>query len=50
MGWNTKVTAGCINVSDEIPPLVLGAFADNYDRDTHDLRGRFWYVSLNKKF
>jgi hypothetical protein len=33
-----------------MPPLVQGAFADNYDRDTHDLRGRFWYVQASKKF
>ncbi|MSU57180.1 MAG: TonB-dependent receptor [Pedosphaera sp.] len=47
---NTKFTVGCINVTDEVPPLVIGAFADNYDRDTHDLRQRFWYVSVTKKF
>jgi outer membrane receptor protein involved in Fe transport len=47
---NTKFTAGCINVMDEEPPRTVAAFADNYDRDTHDLRGRFWYVALNKKF
>jgi outer membrane receptor protein involved in Fe transport len=47
---NTKFTVGCINVTDEEPPLVEGAFADNYDRDTHDLRGRFLYVSLSKMF
>jgi len=46
----TKVTVGCLNVIDVEPPLVIAAFADNYDRDTADLRGRFWYVSLNKKF
>ncbi len=48
--WQTKVTVGVINVADEAPPLVEGSFADKYDRDTHDLRGRFVYVSLNKKF
>lgn len=50
MPWDVKLTAGCINITDEIPPLVQGAFADNYDRDTHDLRGRFWYIQANKKF
>lgn len=48
--WDARITAGCINVSDEMPPLVQGAFADNYDRDTHDLRGRFWYIQASKKF
>jgi iron complex outermembrane receptor protein len=46
----TKFTVGVVNVTDEEPPLVVGAFADNYDRDTHDLRQRFWYVQLTKKF
>ena len=46
----TKFTIGCINVTDEEPPLVVAAFADNYDRDTHDLRQRFIYASLSKKF
>jgi len=48
--YDTKVTIGVINVADDPPPLALGAFADNYDRDLHDLRGRFIYMSLNKKF
>lgn len=48
--WDTRVTVGVINVADEAPPFVQGAFADRYDRDTHDLRGRFVYGSLNKKF
>lgn len=47
---NTKLTVGCVNVMDKEPPYVAGAFADNYDRDTHDLRGRFVYVRLNKTF
>jgi len=46
----TKFTVGCIDVTDERPPLVVAAFADNYDRDTHDLRQRFVYVALSKKF
>jgi outer membrane receptor protein involved in Fe transport len=47
---NTKFTVGCLNVADEPPPLVQAAFADKYDRDLHDLRQRFVYVSLSKKF
>lgn len=47
---NTKFTVGCLNVTDEAPPLVEAAFADKYDRDLHDLRQRFWYVRLSKKF
>lgn len=48
--WDAKVTVGVINVADTAPPLALGSFADKYDRDTHDLRQRFVYASLNKKF
>lgn len=48
--YDVRLTAGCLNIADEEPPLVVGAFADNYDRDTHDLRGRFWYVEASKKF
>ncbi len=48
--YEVRLTAGCLNVADVEPPLVKGAFADNYDRDTHDLRGRFWYVQASKKF
>ena len=37
-------------IHDEMPPLVEAAFADRYDRDLHDLRQRFWYVQLSKRF
>ena len=47
---NTKFTIGCLNVADTPPPLVEAAFADKYDRDLNDLRQRFVYVSLNKRF
>lgn len=51
-GWlnDSKMTVGVLNVSDERPPLVSGAFADAYDRDTHDLRGRYVYFQGSKKF
>ena len=34
-GWvsDTKLTVGCLNVTDKAPPRVEGAFADKYDRD-----------------
>lgn len=48
--YQVRVTAGCLNVADAAPPLVVGSFADNYDRDLHDLRQRFWYMSLSKRF
>ncbi len=40
---DVRLTVGVQNVTDEAPPLVVGAFADNYDRDTHSLLGRFVY-------
>lgn len=48
--YQIKFTAGCLNVTDEIVPLVVGSFADNYDRSLVDLRQRFWYASLSKRF
>ncbi|MCC6233855.1 MAG: TonB-dependent receptor, partial [Verrucomicrobiales bacterium] len=48
--YQTRVTVGCLNVTDAMPPLAVGAFADRYNRDLHDLRQRFWYVSLSKRF
>ena len=47
---NTKFTIGVLNVADDPPPRVEAAFADKYDRDLHDLRQRFIYASLSKKF
>lgn len=47
---NSRFTVGCLNVTDEAPPLVEGSYADKYDRDTHNLLGRFWYVEFSKKF
>jgi outer membrane receptor protein involved in Fe transport len=48
--YDFKITVGVQNVADKEPPLVQGAFADNYDRDTHSLLGRFVYGQLTKKF
>lgn len=48
--YQIRATVGCLNVTDEVPPLVLAAFADSYDRDLHDLRQRFWYVQVSKRF
>lgn len=48
--YRIKATIGCLNVTDEPPPLVVASFADSYDRDLHDLRQRFWYVQVSKRF
>ena len=48
--YDVKLTVGVLNVTDEPPPRIEAAFADKYDRDLYDLRQRFWYVSVEKKF
>jgi iron complex outermembrane receptor protein len=46
----TTVTLGMQNVTDEDPPFVAGAFENGYDESLTDIRGRFWYVQLRKRF
>ena len=50
MMWGTKLTVGVNNVFDRYPPTVLGAFNDNYDTSLYNIRNRYYYISLNKKF
>ena len=54
-GWRawlngTTVTLGMQNVFDSDPPFVAGSFENNYDESLADVRGRFWYVGLKKRF
>ena len=54
-GWRawlngTTVTLGMQNVFDEDPPFVAGAFENNFDESLADIKGRFWYVQVKKKF
>ena len=54
-GWRawlngTTVTLGMQNVFDKDPPFVAGAFENNYDESLADVRGRFWYIGLKKRF
>src|SRR6059058_4776931 len=54
-GWcawlnGTTLTLGMQNVFDSDPPFVAGAFENNYDESLADVRGRFWYVQLKKRF
>ncbi len=37
------------NVFDSPPPFNAGAFNDNYDTSLYSLRGRYYYIGLNKK-
>jgi hypothetical protein len=54
-GWrawlnNTTVTLGINNFTDEEPPVVSGAFENGYDEQTANVKGRFWYVGVKKRF
>jgi hypothetical protein len=54
-GWrawlnNTTITLGMQNVLDKDPPFVGGAFENGYDPSLADVKGRFCYVQLKKKF
>jgi iron complex outermembrane receptor protein len=54
-GWRawvngTTITLGMQNVFDADPPYVGGAFENGYDESIADVRGRFWYVQLKKRF
>jgi outer membrane receptor protein involved in Fe transport len=47
---NTTIRVGVNNIFDEPPPFNAGAFNDNYDTSLYSLRGRYYYIGLNKKF
>jgi iron complex outermembrane recepter protein len=54
-GWRTwlngtTITVGMQNVFDEDPPFVAGSFENNYDESLADVRGRFWYLQIKKRF
>jgi hypothetical protein len=54
-GWrawlnNTTITLGMQNVFDEDPPFVAGAFENNFDESLANIKGRFCYVQLKKRF
>ncbi len=47
---NTTITLGMQNVTDEDPPFVAGSFENGYDESIANIKGRFWYVGLKKRF
>ena len=54
-GWrawlnNTTVSMGMQNVTDEDPPFVAGNFENGYDESLTNIKGRFWYVGVKKRF
>jgi outer membrane receptor protein involved in Fe transport len=50
MLWNTTLTAGVVNAFDRSPPILFAAFNDNYDTSLYNIRDRYYYISLSKKF
>ena len=51
-GWlnGTTITLGMQNVFDADPPFVAAAFSLGYDASLADVKGRFCYVQLKKRF
>jgi iron complex outermembrane receptor protein len=46
----SKLTIGCLNITDEKPPLISDAVEDNTDKNVYDILGRFLYFEVSKKF
>jgi iron complex outermembrane receptor protein len=54
-GWKawlngTTITLGVNNVFDSDPPFSAGTLENGYEEQSFDVKGRFWYVSLKKRF
>ena len=54
-GWRAwlngvTLTAGMNNVFDQDPPFVASAFENGYDESSSDVKGRFYYLSVKKRF
>jgi iron complex outermembrane receptor protein len=45
-----KFTVGCLNITDENPPVISDAVEDNTDKNVYDIIGRFVYFQVSKKF
>ena len=41
---------GMNNIFDLDPPFVAAASENGYDESAFDIKGRFWYVALKKRF
>ncbi|PWU18810.1 MAG: hypothetical protein C5B50_08050 [Verrucomicrobia bacterium] len=49
--WDgTKLTVGCLNVTDEKPPVISDAVEDNTDKNVYDIIGPFIYFEITKRF
>ena len=47
---NTTITLGLQNVTDEAPPFVALAFESQFDESIANIKRRFWYVGIKKRF
>ena len=47
---NTTISLGMQNVFDQEPPFVAISFPNGYDTFLVNVKGRFWYVQLKKRF
>ena len=45
-----RFALGCNNITDETPSFISSSFEDNTDKSTYDIRGRFVYFEVSKKF
>src|SRR5207249_7035259 len=54
-GWKTwlngtTITFGMNNIFDLDPPFSSGTIENGYEEANFAIKGRFWYVSLKKRF
>jgi iron complex outermembrane recepter protein len=54
-GWKTwlhgmTVTAGMNNILDQDPPFSASVIENGYDEPAFNIKGRFWYMALKKRF
>jgi len=54
-GWRAwlngvTLTVGMNNVFDQDPPFVASSFENGYDESSADVKGRFYYVALKKRW
>lgn len=49
-GWNTEITLGIDNVTDEVAPLIYSGFNGTTDVRTYDALGTFYYTRVKFSF
>jgi hypothetical protein len=46
----TSITVGAENITNKLPPQALSAFADKYDRSSHNILRRLVSVTVKQRF